>query len=625
MALSTAPVEPPKSAPPAVTPSVAAGHASSAEAGRSLAETLDRRMAHVANGRAATFLAAAVFTGLGIFERLPSVAWPGAALCALAYVLLAVHHGQLLAKERRAREEAAWHTRALARLDGGWPSLPSKGERFVDIHHLYTSDLDIFGPGSLFQWLDETSTGAGEERLASWLRAPASAREVKERQDAARELAGMPEVRRDLAVAGRLAAAGRPSPRAFLGWAEGAPRLSAIGWARPVAWALPASTLLTAVLAAWGVVPRPVPWLLLLAQLGVVALTRGELAEAWARLTVAEAGGATLGQAFLRLEQARFSSTLLRRLSAGLSPPGTPVSGRMRHFGRLLGLAESRRNQLHPVVQLLTLWDIHVFLRLEDWRRENGQLVRGWLEALAEVEAVGCLGNVAADHPEFHFPDVEAGMAHLSAHALRHPLLRDAVPNDVELPGPGFLLLVTGSNMSGKSTLLRALGVNTVLALAGAPVAAEDFTLVPLQLLTSMRVQDSLSAGVSFFHAEVLRLKAVLEAAAAAPGQCLVLLDEILLGTNSGERRIASREVLRLLLEARVLGAVTTHDLALARLEEEHPGSLRPVHFQDHVEDGQMRFDYLLREGVVRTTNALRLMQQAGIPVRTHPTGEGGG
>jgi DNA mismatch repair ATPase MutS len=274
-------------------------------------------------------------------------------------------------------------------------------------------------------------------------------------------------------------------------------------------------------------------------------------------------------------------------------------------------------------VQLPSLGDVHVFLRLEDWRRENGALVRGWLESLAEVEALGCLGNVAADHPDFRFPAVDDGPAHLSARALRHPLLREAVPNDVELPGPGFLLLVTGSNMSGKSTLLRAMGVNTVLALAGAPVAAEHLSLGPVKLATSMRVQDSLSAGVSFFHAEVLRLKAVLEAAAAAPAQSLVLLDEILLGTNSGERRVASREVLRLLLEAKTLGAVTTHDLALARLEAEYPGSIRAVHFQDHVENGEMRFDYHLREGVVRTTNALRLMQQAGIPVRAHPPGEG--
>jgi MutS domain V len=581
-------------------------------------------MARVANGRAATFLAAAVFTGLAIFERLPAVAWPGAAVFALAYVALALHHARLLARERRAKEEAGWHARALARLDGTWPSLPSKGERFVDAHHLYTSDLDIFGPGSLFQWLDETSTGAGEERLASWLQGPATGDLLRGRQEAARELASMPDVRRDLAVAGRLSRAGRSSPHAFLAWAEGPPRLKGIAWARPVAWALPAFTLLTAVLSAAGVVPRIVPWVGVLLQLLVVALTRRELGEAWTSLAVAEPGGATLGGAFARLERASFQSGLLRKLSAGFSPSGLPVSSRMRLFARLLRLAESRRNQLHPVVHLLTLWDVHVFSRLEDWRLQNGALVRQWLEALAEVEALACLGNLVADHPDFHFPVVDDAQAHLSTRGLWHPLLRDAVPNDVELPGPGFLLLVTGSNMSGKSTLLRALGVNAVLALAGAPVAAERLSLGVLHLLTSMRVQDSLSAGVSFFHAEVLRLKAVLEAAAAAKGQSLVLLDEILLGTNSGERRVASREVLRLLLEAQALGAVTTHDLALARLEAEHPGSIRAVHFQDHVEDGQMRFDYQLREGVVRTTNALRLMQQAGIPVRAHPPGEGG-
>jgi hypothetical protein len=607
----------------ASTPPVAEAHAAEAASRLALAEALDRRMARVANGRAATFLGAAVLTGLAIFERMPAAAWGGAAAFALAYALLAIHHARLLARERRARAEADWHRRALARLDGTWPTtLASKGERFVDAHHLYTSDLDVFGPGSLFQWLDETATGAGEEALGAWLQAPAAAADVLERQRAAQELALLQDVRRDLAVAGRLAATGRPSPRAFLAWAEGPPRLGKLGWARPLAWALPALTLTAAILASFGVVPRLVPWLAVAAQLLVVGLTRRRLAEAWGSLALAEAGGATLGRSFRRLEKVRFHSPLLLRLTSGLSPPGAPVSARMRHFARLLGLAEARRNQLHPVVHLLTLWDVHVLTRLEDWRQQNGGLIRGWLEALAQVEALCCLGNVTADHPEFHFPTVDAGPAHLSAKGLWHPLLREAVPNDVELPHQGFLLLVTGSNMSGKSTLLRAMGVNAVLALAGAPVAAQRLSLGPLQVVTSMRVQDSLSAGVSFFHAEVLRLKAVLEAAAAVPGHALVLLDEILLGTNSGERRVASREVLRLLLEAHALGAVTTHDLALARLETEHPGSLRAVHFQDHVEDGQMRFDYQLREGVVRTTNALRLMQQAGIPVRAHPPGE---
>ena len=611
------------SEPSSLSTAVARDHAAAAAAQADLAQSIDRRMGQVANGRAATFLGAAVLTGLAVFGRLPDVAWGGAAACALVYLLLAIHHARLLARETRAGEESAWHRRALARLDGTWPELPSRGDRFVDPHHLYTSDLDIFGPGSVFQWLDETATGAGEERLASWLRSPAPAPEVLKRQAAVRELAGQPDVRRDLAVSGRLAVRGRPSPRAFLAWAEAPQRLTRIAWVRPLAWVLPACTLVTAVLAGLGGVPRLVPWLGVLAQLGVVALTRASLAEAWVALDTAEASGATLGGAFARVERARFESPLLVRLSDGFSPAGAPVSIRMRQFRRLLRLAESRRNQLHPVVNLLTLWDVNVFSRLEDWRRLNGPLVRGWLDALAEVEALCCLGNLAADRPDFAWPEVDDGQAHLGAEAVWHPLLRGAVPNDVELPRPGFLLLVTGSNMSGKSTLLRALGVNAVLALAGAPVAARRFALGPVRLATSMRVQDSLSGGVSFFHAEVLRLKAVLDAAAAATGQALVLLDEILLGTNSGERRVASREVLRLLLEARAQGAVTTHDLALARLEQDHPGSIRAVHFQDHVENGQMLFDYQLREGVVRTTNALRLMQQAGIPVRAHPSGEG--
>jgi len=615
-------VAPPPPAPAASGP-VASAHAAAAAARDEVVRALDRRMAQVANGRALTFLGAAALTGFTLFERLPAGAWAGAAACALGYLLLAAYHAGLLAKEARAREEAAWHRRALARLDNSWLDLPSRGDRFADAGHLYASDLDLFGRGSLFQWLDETSTGAGEERLADWLEGPAAAEEVRARQEAAQELAGLPEVRRDLSVSGRLGVRTRASPRPFLAWAEAPPRLTHLGFMKPLAWALPALTLLAAIGASTGPVPRVVPWALLFLQAVVVGLTRRAFGEAWLALDAAEASSATLGRAFVRLERARFRTARLVQLTSGLSPEGLRVSRRMRRFGRLLGLAEARRNQLHPVLNLLTLWDAHVFLRLEDWRRENGPLVRGWFSALAEVEALSCFGNLAHDHPDFQWPEVDDGQAHLLAEGVRHPLLHPAVPNDVLLPGPAFLLLVTGSNMSGKSTLLRALGVNTVLALAGAPVAARRFSVGPLRIATSMRVQDSLSAGVSFFHAEVLRLKAVLEAAEASPGRTLVLLDEILLGTNSGERRVASREVLRLLLEARALGAVTTHDLALARLEVDHPGSIHAVHFQDHVEEGRMVFDYQLREGVVRTTNALRLMQQAGIPVQAHAQGEG--
>ncbi len=288
----------------------------------------------------------------------------------------------------------------------------------------------------------------------------------------------------------------------------------------------------------------------------------------------------------------------------------------MRQLARLASLAEQRRNQLHVVVNVLTLWDLHVFFRLDDWRRRHGRQVAGWLDRLADVEALACLGGYLHDRPDLVMPEVVDAGPRFSAERLAHPLLDGAVPNDVALEGAGRLLLVTGSNMSGKSTLLRAIGLNAVLALAGGPVSARRLTLSRLYTWTSMRVQDSLEQGVSFFYAEVRRLKQVLEGAAEHPQAALVLVDEMLLGTNTRERRLASGEVLRLLVATGCIGAVTTHDLSLAELARVPGSTLVPVHFQDVLEDGRMRFDYTLRDGVVQSTNALRVLALAGIPVR---------
>jgi DNA mismatch repair ATPase MutS len=272
--------------------------------------------------------------------------------------------------------------------------------------------------------------------------------------------------------------------------------------------------------------------------------------------------------------------------------------------------------QLHPVLNLLTLWDTHTLFALERWRRAHGSQVRGWFDALAQLEAISGLAGLAFDRPTWMWPTVEEGGPRVLARGLGHPLLAESVRNDVALEGPAEALLITGSNMSGKTTLMRALGLNTVVALAGGPVCAETFDVTPLQVLTCMRVRDSLEQGVSYFYAEVRRLKLVLDAAAASRGQVLFLLDEILTGTNTRERQLASRQVLRLLLESGAIGCITTHDLSLAELAGEFPGRVHNVHFRDTVVEGQMHFDYRLREGVVDTTNALRVMALAGIPVR---------
>jgi DNA mismatch repair ATPase MutS len=369
----------------------------------------------------------------------------------------------------------------------------------------------------------------------------------------------------------------------------------------------------------------------LLAQLAVVVATKRPLRAMEERMSAGERGFVRYAPVFERVERERFEHAELRRVCSGLQREGeAPVSAHLKGFSRLYSFVEFKRHQFHPIVHLFTLWDVHALFALEGWRERHGAQVRGWFDALAELEALTCLAGLAYDRPGFTLPTLEEHGPRVKAVGLGHPLLDEPVLNDVELPGPGSALLLTGSNMSGKTTLLRSLGLNAVLALAGAPVCAQSFSLTPMQVLTSMRVKDSLERGVSYFYAEVQRIKAVLDAAVAAKGQAMFLLDEILLGTNTRERQIASREVLRLLLATGACGGVTTHDLSLASLAEEYGGKVVNMHFRDHLENGKMVFDYRLRQGVVDTTNALRVLKMAGVPVEDteqtlSPSGRGPG
>ncbi|EAU64473.1 DNA mismatch repair protein HexA [Stigmatella aurantiaca DW4/3-1] len=577
---------------------------------------LDRLSGRYAYMRGLTFLGAAVLAGLTAFERLPKGAgWAVVGALALYAVLAVLHHG-VFRREARERLYVALNERGLARLSGGWRGFTEHGERFLSPEHPYASDLDVFGQGSLFQLLNETATRAGEERLAAWLSRPASPETVGARQGAARELAARSAFRQDLCVEARTLSREKVDPGLFIQWAEAGPSLDAIRWSRPLALLLPPLTLTLYLLGEFRLLPAWVWWLGLFAQLGIALATFGTLRQVDERLSAGERGFVRYAPLFARLEAEPVHHPLLQRLQAGLQRPGEPpVSTHFRRFGWLYSLVEFKRHQFHPVVHLFTLWDIHAFFALEDWRARHGTQVRQWFEALAEWEALSCLAGLAHDRPDFTWPTLVTEGPRLEAQALGHPLLDSPVPNDVSLAGPRHALLITGSNMSGKTTLMRALGANAVLALAGAPVRAQAFTLSPLQVLTSMRVKDSLERGVSYFYAEVQRIKAVLDAATQARGQVLFLLDEILLGTNTRERQIASREVLRLLLDTGACGAVTTHDVSLAEWAGAPGTHVVNVHFRDHLEDGKMVFDYRLRPGVVDTTNALRVLHLAGVPV----------
>ncbi|MGH9888706.1 MAG: MutS-related protein, partial [bacterium] len=325
---------------------------------------------------------------------------------------------------------------------------------------------------------------------------------------------------------------------------------------------------------------------------------------------------AVLARALACLERERFQAPRLVTLRAQLDTEGVPPSAQVARFARLVDLLESRNNQMFLPLAGLLLWSTQLAIALEAWRARCGPRIASWVAVVGEMEALCALSAFAFENPEYAWPVLLDEGRRYEGRALAHPLLprTSAVPNDVGLGEEPRLLLVSGSNMSGKSTLLRTVGVNLVLAQAGAPVRAASFTVSPLSLGSSIRVHDSLQEGSSRFYAEITRLRQVMELAAARP-PLLFLLDEILHGTNSSDRRVGAEAVIQGLLLRGAIGLVTTHDLALAEAAEALAPRARNVHFEDHVEDGRIAFDYRMRDGVVTKSNALALMRAVGLEV----------
>lgn len=579
-------------------------------------ESLDRRGALLANLRTITFLAFLGFGFWGGWTARPMLFLPAVAALA-GYVALAIVHAGVLRREEFARVKLALNERGLKRLDAAWRDFPSTDAGRIPEGHLYAGDLDLVGTGSLFQRLDETGTAAGEARLLEWLLAPApDADAVRARQASVQELGPLIDFRQSLVAEARIAGKkDKADPTRFLAWAEAPSSLQRIRWAYPLAHVLPVLTIGAAFLASNDVISALPAWIGLILQIGIVFATRKPIAHMWEALSLGERGFVRFEETFRAIDAQRFTAPRLATLQRGLQD-GPPVSERLKKFARLMGFAELKHaGQMHPIINALTLWDLLVLFRIDAWRAAHGGGVRGWFEALAELEALSSFATYHFERPDDVFAEVDDGPVHVEAVALGHPLLDAPVRNDVTFEGPGSAWIITGSNMSGKTTLMRATGLNTVMALAGLPVCARSMKVSRVQVLTSMRVKDSLERGVSYFYAEVQRIKTVLDTAKLHRDRCLFFLDELFMGTNARERLMASKQLLLMLLDLGAAGAVTTHDLSLTGLADERPGRIRNVHFRDEVKGGDMTFDYTLREGVVTTTNALEVLRRAGVDV----------
>jgi len=534
-------------------------------------------------------------------------------LPAVVFVGMAAYHSRILRARDLAQRAVAFYQGGLARIEGRWQGTGQSGERFADPHHVYAADLDLFGRGSLFELLSTPRTRMGEEQLAKWLLAPSTVDEITERHAAVRELREQLDFREDLAVLGADASAG-VHPEELLRWAKTSNEMPP-EWIRWLSLALAVSAIASVVGWAWLGIAAP-----LIVVVSLEAIMRYRLRHQLEQvLRSSEHVFRDLGLlsgVLARVERQLFSAARLKALQAELLSHGITSSGAISRLKTIIDLSDSRRNLIVQILDVPLMYSIQLAFAAELWRRLHGHAVGSWLKAIGEIEALICLGTYSYEHPDDPFPEfVKVGPC-FDGTEIRHPLLASetCIPNDVRLCHDVRVLLVSGSNMSGKSTLLRTVGINAVLAMAGAPVRARSLRLTALQVGASIRINDSLQEGSSRFYAEITRLRKLFDMT-GGNRPLLFLLDELLQGTNSNDRRIGAEGVLSALLKQGAIGLVTTHDLALAEIDSGPNGQLHNVHFQEEFENGRMSFDYKLRQGVVTKSNGLALMRSIGLDV----------
>jgi hypothetical protein len=502
-------------------------------------------------------------------------------------------------------------------LENRWAGAGDSGERFLPDSHPYALDLDLFGHGSLFELLSTATTSWGAKTLADWLLSPASPAEVRARQAAVEELRPRLDLREEIATLDKeeQAPPAQVDPDALSRWASEPPVLVS-DWRRYVAVIIGAASV--ALVAAWlgSLVSRlPLLWVLLVEATFAFWL-RARVLRVITAVEKPARDLAVLSKLLVLLERESFSSPRLISLQQALRTHEIPASRQVRGLRRLIDALDARRNQMFAPLAALMLWGTQLAFAIESWRSRFGGSVDRWLATTGELEALVSLASYSYEHPADPFPTVVDQGLRFEGDALGHPLIPEerVVRNDLRLGSEQRLLIVSGSNMSGKSTLLRTVGTNSVLALAGATVRARALSLSPLAVGASIRIQDSLQGGISRFYAEILHLREIMEMTENEL-PLLFLLDEILQGTNSHDRRIGADGLVRSLVERGAIGLITTHDLALAKIADSLAPAAANVHFEDHLEDGKMTFSYQMQSGVVQKSNALALMRAVGLKV----------
>jgi hypothetical protein len=490
------------------------------------------------------------------------------------------------------------------------------GSKWINPDHDFSNDVDVFGRDSLFHFLNRTVTGHGRAILAGWLSEPDNrSASVKSVQEAVGELSEKLEWRQEFLAHGTGKSLEDEDIGSLLAWLKDESwSLSSI-YRKIVIWIFPLLTLVSLALLIAGLIPYPVFTLFFLVNLLITFGNIRNTGKIHNQITRKHAYLSSLNNLLLSFEREPFKAAILLEIKNSFSVGEFSAVSRIKKLTRIIELFDTRLNLMVGfVLNGLFLWDFHCIRQLDKWKAESRSLLPGWLSEIGKIDALISLSNFKFNNPDFQFPVLSESDSVLSAVKMGHPMINSdkRVCNDFTLEKAGKVIIITGANMAGKSTFLRTVAVNYILAMIGAPACAQSMTFLPLKLFTSMRTTDSLAHNESYFYAELKRLR-TLKIRLEGGEKMLFILDEILKGTNSADKSNGSKMFMKKIIELGGTGLVATHDTSLGEMENDYPGNIINKCFEIEIDGEKVIFDYILRHGITRKMNAALLMRQMGI------------
>lgn len=578
-----------------------------------LGEKLNKTINLISNLRLLTFIIGGLSAGIFYYYKIYYLTVIVFVLFLFIFISLAIMHDRAINNKNYVLVLCEINNNSLKRISDKWHDFKDSGEEFINNEHRYSYDLDIFGKGSLFELINTSSTLQGRKKLSEiLLNTPAGKEEIVQRQESIAELSKNIGWRQNLETEGKLIKDILLDTEKLINWAKEKNKLYSEKLIIIGLRALPIMTIVMFIVSmATSLIPYYFYLATLILQLLLIVVKVTDKSRMLQEVYTYKDNIKAYSKMLELIEKKNFKSEYLIELKKKIYTAGVKPSKQIKRLEKIAEAISYRNSSIYIILNILFLWDYQCLFALEKWKNISGQKLGKWLETIGEFEALSSLAVINHDHSDWCIPEIIDGEPYVKSSAMGHPLLFKPIHNDFRINKPEKILIITGSNMSGKSTLLRTSGLNLVLAYAGTAVCAEKFACSIMNIYTCMRVSDNLEKNISSFYAEILRIKEIVKAADSGD-RIFFLLDEIFKGTNSIDRHTGAKVLIKQLSNKNTIGLVSTHDLELGVLEQES-SKIKNYHFREYYNNGELKFDYILRAGVSTTRNAMYLIKMAGI------------